>query len=125
MNKKQTDESKYLPYSKSDFRKFWMHPDYYQIDRVNILRPLTTEEKSSYGTALDDEYENEMYLVKLKNGEEFHVYDNEILQSDDESYVDDWKPIIKYVADCMENNDKMLQDFIKYCKFEKFLERWY
>ena len=120
MSKHKEDESKYLPYHKSDFKEFWFNSFSQMFEKLDIIRPLTEAEKENY----EGEYSEECYLIKGSDGVEQEVYDTEILKSD-EFDRDEWECIIINVFERMAGDKDMMQDFIEFCKFEKFIKRWY
>ena len=117
------DDSIYKPYSKTDFQDLWFNYETETIEPfTKIIRPLTYEEKSCFEKIHD--YDEEMYLIENSKGEQWEVFDNEILNSY-EFTQEHWFKALKSLVNSLEYNEELMQKFLADCKIEKFIKKYY
>ena len=117
---KKQNEDKYLPYTKNDFRTYWLDRDNGAIKTISIIRPLTEDEKKNFDKGND--YTEEMYLIKDSENEEWEVFDTEILK---ECELDsrDWYQGLMQIIESLEYDEDGMKEFIKLCKIEQYIKK--
>lgn len=108
----------YAPFTKNDFRKVWFNFDTERIEPFKIIRQCTNEEKQGFEQG--DDYDEEMYLIQNQDGEEYTVFDINILDECELSHEQKYLSLLHFV-ESLEFDEVGLDDFIKKCKIEKYI----
>lgn len=90
------------------------------VHTYKIIRTLEAYEKQDF----IGEYEEDMYEIETEDGELYHVFDTDILKSEEIDTGIWWRAILNMV-DSMEYDEELLSFFIKFCKIEQFAEKYY
>jgi hypothetical protein len=114
--------NKYYPFHKSDFRDYWYNEDDYRLETFKIIRQLTNEEKD--GFAQGDDYDEEMYLIENRKGEQFQVFDTDILKECEISTGQYYDGLIHIIQD-LEFSELSLKEFIEQTNIIKYIKENY
>ena len=115
--------NKYTPYTKSDFRKYYINPDNELFYRYNIIRPLTEDEMIQYKD--EDDTEITMYLIYLECYDDSDCYEKEVFAEEilKECRIENslMIPALQKLLSEFEDDDEGLDEFIEKYKIEKFI----